>query len=646
MKNLFVKSVFCLLFICGPAFWAFSDSKTYKGEDYQVTIDGDKLVFTLKKAGQTASVPGYFNSWNPKDENSQMALKDGVFQYSIPIAKFVEKKPLEFKFYVDGNWDQGNNKALSMIEKKGEWWFVESPVDKVKSNTPLNTSIMFSGRFTSWIPFRQDVKNNTWNPDGDDGFYLTDSEHNLDLDINYKIGGSVLGLARLKVNYRDNTDRRMWLDSLNTFFISDDIKINTFYRNRNKDLNFDDPLQSLRKFVSTDFTGISFTGIKDKHDLYDFGRDFGGMGFKFDPVFNMQLLLARKIVNSAGIKQDVIAARIKPIDTKILTIGATWLYNANHVFDDEYQTEINNGGKYVNPLSVNYLTRPFNIQNTTNFAASTITANFNHEIGADITAKIGPIMGYAQFKYFRSQYDVFRTEGEVTYKDNNMIFGAGMVFSSGSLVAEVSFIKHSLDEVYLSKTNTRDTLSLDASYFTIKAKYSFSAKSYAAASFIMKAPSVGDSLWEQRAEARFETDYFDLWAFQSFRNLQGRLDDYVYKYIELRAGLDWYFSAKFTATVGVRFMNDLLEDPVLRPSGYYSIVPLIGVKYKFNDNITARLYYGADLDYTAYLEDNGRTIDSRIDWANAGTQSLLSSRNEEKKLMNMPTITFLADVKF
>ena len=651
--RLLTTALMLFAFACLPL---QADVKVVKGKDYQIKLDSENITFILKREGKTAAVPGYFNTWNPKDEKSQMVKKDGVFTLVVPLSRFTLKKPFEFKFYVDGNWDQGNNKAVNLKKKKGEWWIAKSPVDEVKSNTPLNASIMFGGHFTSWIPFKQDVKA-AWNVDGDDGFYITDSEHNFDLDMNYKIGGSVLGFARLKINYRETSDRRMWLDSLGTHFISDDMKITAFYKKRISSMNFDDPLQSLRKFVSTDYTGITFTGQKSKTDLYDFGRNYGGMNFYFEPIFNTRLLLARKIEGTTGVQQDIIAARVKPLNTKLLTVGVTWLYNANRDWDDEAESEVNNGGKYVNPLAYNYFARPFN---TTKFysrisstntnattANGTVDSSYNHEIGVDVVAHIGPLTAYAQGKFYRAQYDVTRTlEGdEVTFTDKNSILAAGVVFSSGSLVVEGSYMMFNIKEAYAVSSSNTTPISTKANYLTLKGMFSFGKNSYVAASFILKNQDKGDPIWEQRAEARFETSFFDLWAFQSLRTLQGRTEALTYTYFEAKAGIDWYFSSKFTATLGVRFVNDMLEDGGVSRASYFSVVPLVGLKYKFTKNITARLYYGSDLDYTSYLEDNNRTVEASAVWASSA-DSLTSSRNDEKKLMNMPSVTFMADVKF
>lgn len=604
-----MRNLLSLLLVVFLAAGLFADTKEIKGKDFVIKIEGGKIVFVLERDGQKAAVPGYFNGWKPTADEAQMEKKDGKFVFSIDIEKFAASKPYEFKFYVDGNWDPDPNQSLNLAKKGGEWVFAVSPTEKVKANSALSPSIMFSGRYTTWFPFQMNVKNTEWNPTGDDGMYITDSMHNFDLDMNYKIGDMVLGFARLKMNYQQSGDRGLYLDSLSTDFMRDDVKIMAFYRKRNAVLGFDNPGEVLRKFVNTAYDGISFYKEKNDHDLYDFGRHFAGAAMFVDSIFNLQFLIGRYVGADHAIRQnDLIAARMKPVSTKTMHVGLFWVYNANQDPWESPWLALQNGARYVDYLRSN-----------------PCIGYYNHTLGLDFVLGFGNLTLFAEGSLLRTQGTAGVALSSGNEAINNIVALGGAKLKAGNLLIQA------LGQYYLMDVGD-NTLVVSA-----KGKLTFGKKNYIAVAFDMMMPDGGDALWGQRADGRLETDFFDLWAMESFKTLSSAGSTYTR--FEATAGLDWYINSKLVLLVGVKFVSD--ANAIGFRTSFTAITPLLGVKYSFAKDISFSLFFGRELGYDSYLEDNGRTLQYADGWTATG-----SSPSKEQQMAGMHRITLKAEMSF
>ncbi len=600
--------VLSLMFFAGG--FAFADTKVFKGKDFTISLQGGKIVFELARDGAKASIPGFFNGWKPEATEAQMVKKNGKFFLEIDIEKFAAKKPYQFKFFVDGNWDPDPNQSLNLKKKGGEWVFAVSPTAKVKSNTKANASIMFKGRFTSMLPIQMDVKNSDWNASGDDGFYFTDTMVNFDLDTHYKIGDSVLGFVRLKINFAESGDRRMNFDAMSGKFFTDDVLLKTFFKVRDDDIYFDNPTQLLRKFIATDYNGISFMGEKNS-ELYNFGRQYTGLSLKVDSFLNLQIVGTRRVSGFTVEENDFLALRIKPINNKSIVLGVFGLYSVNGVAWDTKWMAQQNGAKYVNPYRINIL-----------------TGYYNYVGGADFNINFGSLKYFVEAKVVSIDGDA---GDNASTGDSlmNIVATTGIQYKTSSFIGELFGSYYSMDDVESMSIITGKVLF----------KFNGSFKGTVAAAVTVMLPETSDTVLEQRVEVRLKSNLFDPWLYESFRMLENGIGD-VYNLIDIKAGLDWYFNAKLVAIFGVRFMND--DNSANSVSYTYSaITPIVGVKYSFTKDIYFSVYYGRDLDYTAYLEDNGMTVEAAAPWNASGTDY-----SAEKKVAGLHRLTLKMDMKF
>ena len=306
-------SILTLLFFLVAG--VLSAGTSMKGKDFEIKIDGDKVIFILTRSGSAASVPGYFNSWNPKDEGSLMKKVDGKFQLEVPLSLITSKKPYEFKFFVDGQWDGGDNKKINFVKKGDGWEISESAPAAVAApagGSNVGSAITFKGVLFTRFPIAMNTYSAAWNTVGDDHFYVNSPSSIFDLEMEFKIKEKVRGFARMRVN--NYIANRYWLlDEALFEFTDDKFTMLLFSKHRDKRMNFEDPFGILNQFNMSYTKSIFFYGHNNS-GLYDFGRYHSGLFINLPNLIDGKLIIARRIDNSHEIfTDDIIALRLTPL---------------------------------------------------------------------------------------------------------------------------------------------------------------------------------------------------------------------------------------------------------------------------------------------------------------------------------------------
>jgi len=601
-STVLIVMLFLLVLISGPV---FADSTLHKGKDFTVEIEGDKLIFTLTRAGVTqASIPGAFNGWKPDAPEAQMQEKDGKFVLEVDLATFAKAVPQEFKFHVNGKWDEGNNKALNIQKKKGAWLFVVSPVERVKPNTKNSADIEFHGRTSSFIRYAKNALQNSF-LDGDGDFYFDRSFIDLDLSMLFKIGSRIVGKAILNYNYNQNNEtKNLILDKYETKIHLDLFTVNVFYGERI--VEFKNPTRGLDKFVTSYASTITFFK-EPAGEIGRFGRDYLGMVFAMDLLGGeLQAVVARDRANN--IFNTVMAARYynNLLVGKQLGFGVTLVYEK---YRDEVDREQQSFMSLFDPLR--FYHKYFDKYN-------------EYQLSADVDFSAGDFVVFAEGKF--AFYADDGTANAATLMD--LYITGGLKFSSGAIRAEAVAIKSIQDSDAADLTDVEEML-------IVLGKFGYKVKEMGLAvqvgAYMLE---TSKTVLNGRALANFEFSFFDLFVNAAY------VSQDAYMSTDMRTWIEWYLTGDFRILAGGRLA---IYKDASTPSDSY-INPYAGIGYKAGKNFNFKLYIGLNPGYDVYREDKGYTIESYIGERAADLNA--NYVNKEKRMKKNLAINLEVDASF
>lgn len=205
-------------------------------------------------------VGGQFNGWNPS-QTPMAKGETGVWTADVSL----EPGRHEYKFVIDGQWEGGDNKRVTVVRGKGG--AVEILAEEPTYNTPYNSRIYFGGR--AWAqPVVRKV-----NPDenADTGRWrLAPMEYDLSWRMRFTAGANVSGYAELDLNNSEDRFQTNF-DEGEAVYSTENLTALAFRRRRA--VEFDDPLYILDPLRDTLDEEIYLT-FDDRGPLHRFGRRF------------------------------------------------------------------------------------------------------------------------------------------------------------------------------------------------------------------------------------------------------------------------------------------------------------------------------------------------------------------------------------
>lgn len=221
----------------------------------------EKVVFQWEEAfASKVEIGGSFNGFDPPKTPLARGT-DGVWRGQISLAEGKH----EYKFVVDGQWEQGDNRKLVLVRGKGAKLEVLPEVPTF--NTPYNSRIFFSGRL-----FGQTVIRNVPGGEGVDTgrTRLAPLEYNLMPRMAFSAGDKVTGFLELDINDKENRFQAQISEARAT--LTEDWGRLFIFR-RTRAIDFNNPLRSLDRFRDTLDDNVYFT-TEERPPEHWFGRQF------------------------------------------------------------------------------------------------------------------------------------------------------------------------------------------------------------------------------------------------------------------------------------------------------------------------------------------------------------------------------------
>lgn len=600
MKSL-SKVLIAALFFILLAGGLFADATIHKGDDFTAEIKGDKIVFTLTRAGVTkAAIPGYFNGWKPEAPEAQMQEKDGKWVLEVDLATFTKATPFEFKFHTNGDWDQGGNKALNLAKKQGSWVFSVSPTDAIKPNTKSSSDIEFHGRTSGQIRIAKNELQNSFLP-GDGKFYFDQSFLDLDISMAYKIGNKIVGKAILNYNMNQNNDsKNLILDKYTTSIFLDLFTINLFYGERV--VEFLNPTRSLDRFNRSYAKTVTFFKESGGEELL-FGRNYLGMVFTMDVLSgSLQALITRD--KAKDMFNSVMAARYynNSLVDKKLGIGLSVVY-------EKFTTTVTRSAQsFMSLLDPNRMYQLY------------FSKYYECQAALDADFSIGSLALFAEAKTVMYANDNLASPDMFM----DMYFTAGIKYVSGAMKLEGRGTMLLRDS---STTSENVTIAqLKAGYVKKNTDLRLQAGAYLF--------ETSEMLLNALLLGKFETDFFDLYANISY------IGQDEYMTADARAWIEWYLNQKFRLLGGARLA--LYKDASNSSKLYLN--PYAGIGYKVSQDFNFKLYFGLNPDYSVYREDKGYTIENYLGVRSTSLDG--NYLNKEKRMMKNLAIQLEVDASF
>lgn len=585
---------------------ALPEKYKYEKKDYTVYIWKDKVVFVLRRDGvEKAAVPGFMNEWKPDAPEAQMTKKGDAYVLVVPLTSFVTKNQ-EFKFHVNGKWDEGGNKVLNIKKKKGEYQFVKAATDKVNPNTKASDSIEFHGRTSAFLWYEKQEVDNNYN-DGDGGFYFSQSDFNLDLMLDFKVGKQILGHATLTYNFNVSGDQTLYLEKYDTqFFLDDDFKMRLFFGKGVTELL--NPLRSLDKFSRTMYNPVIFYG-ESGGDAMLFGRYHLGGLVKANVIGGeFYALLAREKLKDYY--NDVIAGRYaRPILPKLLDIGITYTYE-----------------RYPNVRGRNEA--DFFAKFDPNRVWENFYASYTRmDVGADVALHFGE--GNTVFAEIRSSsMDMLLNNTNVITNEAKgaMTICGGVKMDLGGLKAEARVTMMNYDEALTTNNNLMD--------IRVKAGFGSDKSLKAAIAFGFQQVKNSDSAIIIRLDGKYISNMFDGYVSSETILQGGNINS------DNRLWVEWYFNAKTRGLLGARMM--MYKDDQDNDQTY--INPYLGIRHDLDKSLVIRGFLGLNPQYDIYREDKEQTIGAQTGVRDVSLNP--SYANREDKLKRNLRLNLEVDAKF
>lgn len=225
-----------------------------------VTPEGKVRFQTYEPYAAKVELGGEMNDWNPS-KTPMTKGETGVWFVDLAL----EPKKYGYKFVVDGSWEGGDNKTVSII--RGKNGVLEVLPDQPAFNSPYNSKIYFGGRAWTQAVMREQspqdrVDTGRWR--------FAPLEYDLGLRMRFTAGENVTGFAELNLNRTENRYDLNFEEGEATY-TGDNFTTSLFHRRRIFDLN--DPLRLLDPFRDTFDDKIYFTG-EARAATQAFGRKF------------------------------------------------------------------------------------------------------------------------------------------------------------------------------------------------------------------------------------------------------------------------------------------------------------------------------------------------------------------------------------
>ena len=232
----------------------FTKSNTFMTSD-------EKVMFGyIDPFANSVSIGSDFNGWDPS-KTKLIRNVDGIW---VATANIKEGR-YGWKFVIDGQWENGDNKRLTIVKGKGGK--LELLPDQPTFNTPYNSRVYFSGRF-----YGSAVLRNV--PDGENvdtgRTRFAPLKYDLLPRMLFTVGDNITGYVEADINQYEGR--------FETNFNEGEVtldegwgRVSLFRRRRITDFN--DPLRMLDPFRNTLDDVVYFT-TEERPSAFKFGRKF------------------------------------------------------------------------------------------------------------------------------------------------------------------------------------------------------------------------------------------------------------------------------------------------------------------------------------------------------------------------------------
>lgn len=249
---------------CLAAFLLLAPALPAHSQEQRPTVsmspDERVLIYYSDPFATKVQIGGDFNGWDPSKTN-MFRTADGGWGTAIQV----REGRYGWKFVVDGQWENGDNRRLVVI--RGKTGRLEVLPDQPTFNTPYNSRIYFSGRFYGQAVFRN-VPTGEGVDTGRSRF--APLEFNLQPRMAFTAGEKVTGYMEVDINAQEGRAQTNFSEG--EALLTEDWGRFMLFRRR-RIAEFTNPSRSLDLHRNTLDDGVYFA-TEDRPTHHWFGRQF------------------------------------------------------------------------------------------------------------------------------------------------------------------------------------------------------------------------------------------------------------------------------------------------------------------------------------------------------------------------------------
>lgn len=229
---------------------------------------GVEFAYEAPRDAGKIAVAGEFNSWNHEKDFLKYDSDRGLWTAVIGL----DEGRYEYKFIVDGTWQEGAN-LVAEVKKKDGRLVVEEPASA--PNTPYSSKINFSGKFVAELGAQSRQRQ--------DDFSSIPPVNHADFDWKISASKDVSGFARLEYDV-DKTSGKLLFKQGRISFAPTGFETAMYYKQ--KAIQFDNPLRATDGAVTLKYDAVEFFDETNPHKAFGLWEqavavktDFLGGGF-------------------------------------------------------------------------------------------------------------------------------------------------------------------------------------------------------------------------------------------------------------------------------------------------------------------------------------------------------------------------------
>ncbi|PKN02107.1 MAG: hypothetical protein CVU77_01415 [Elusimicrobia bacterium HGW-Elusimicrobia-1] len=211
---------------------------------------GVEFAYEAARDAKKIAVAGEFNSWNHEKKFLKYDPVRGLWTTVVELGEGRH----EYKFVVDGTWQEGAN-LVAEVKKKDGRLVVEEPASA--PNTPYSAKINFSGKFVAELGAQSRQQR--------DDFSSMPPVNHADFDWNITASKDASGFARLEYD-GDKTSGKLLFKQGRISFAPTGFETSMYYKQ--KAIQFDDPLRATDRAVTLKYDAVEFFDETNPHKAF------------------------------------------------------------------------------------------------------------------------------------------------------------------------------------------------------------------------------------------------------------------------------------------------------------------------------------------------------------------------------------------